>query len=133
MVDASVTLAWFFEDERDHHHDALLERTAWEPVVVPAHWWLEVVNGARIGERRGRARPEDTAKLEERIALMDVQTEESNGPRTFSRVLPLARRYGLTLYDAAYVELAERRALPLATLDGDLASAARLMGVEVLP
>ncbi len=133
VVDASVALSWFFEDEQGGRTDALLERTAREPVVVPAHWWLELPNGALVGERRGRLRPEATAGIKERIALLDVQVEATSGVTTFARTLPLARTHRLTLYDAAYLELAERRGLPLATLDAKLAAAARAVGVEVLP
>lgn len=133
VVDASVALSWFFEDESSDDTDAVLERTAREPVVVPAHWFFELLNGALVGERRGRSGPEMAAGMKERIALMEVEVEAVDAAVAFARTLPLARAHRLTLYDAAYLELAERRGLPLATRDAKLAAAARALGMEVLP
>ncbi|WCT74782.1 type II toxin-antitoxin system VapC family toxin [Sphingomonas naphthae] len=132
VVDASMALAWHFADEAHGFADGVLERTLAEPIVVPRHWWLEVANGALMGERRGRSLPAQTARFEARLAMIDVETDEEGGGDIFARILPLARAHRLTVYDAVYLELAERRGLALATLDRDLGDAARAIGVEVL-
>lgn len=132
VVDASLALAWHFEDEGSEATDALLARTIGEPVVVPSHWLGEVANAALVGERRGRATIEQTARFRGRLAGIAVETDDAPRGHMFERILPLARAHGLTVYDALYLELAERRGLPLATLDRDLARAARQVGVTVL-
>jgi predicted nucleic acid-binding protein len=132
VVDASVALAWHFEDEASVVCDGLLVRTNEEAIAVPRHWHAEVANGILVAERRGRtslARSADfTAWLESR----DVIVDDVGSSEIFRAVLPLARAHRLTIYDALYLELAERRGLALATLDAQLADAARSVGVEVL-
>ena len=131
VVDASIALSWHFVDERTPAVMALLERTVEEAVVVPAHWLAEVANGALAGERRGRATVAQTRGLVERIGTMIVESDSLSGEEIFERILPLARAHRLTVYDAIYLELAERRGLPLATRDSDLAAAAQSVGVEL--
>ncbi|MFW2830931.1 type II toxin-antitoxin system VapC family toxin [Sphingomonas sp. ID0503] len=130
VIDASLTLAWYFDDERAE--ETLLGRAVEDGVVVPAHWWLEIANGALMGERGQRARVADIAKLDALVGLMSVETDSPIGEDVFARVVPLARAHRLTIYDALYLELAERRGLALATLDKELAHAARSVGVELL-
>ena len=96
---------------------------------MPSLWWLEVRNGLLIGERRGRLTQHDTAFFLRRasgLALTVDQAPDETG------VLTLARRHRLTVYDAAYLDLALRESLPLATLDKELATAARAEGVALI-
>lgn len=134
IVDASMTLAWHFDDEVTEQTEAVLARTLTETIVVPGHWFLEVANGALIGERRKRATSVQTARFRERLTLLDVEVDnqEVAGSFALDRILPLARAIGLTIYDALYLELAERRGLPLATLDNSLRTAAEAAGVRIL-
>lgn len=131
VADASIVLSWHFVDERTPAAMALLDRTVEEAIVAPAHWLAEVANGALAGERRGRATAAQTSNLIERIGTMIVESDSLGGEDIFGRILPLARAHRLMVYDAIYLELAERRGLPLATRDADLAVAARSAGVEV--
>ena len=99
---------------------------------MPSHWMLEVANGALMGERRKRAKASDTDTFAARLSLIDIVVDDVTAQDAFLRILPLARNFHLTVYDALYLELAERRRLPLATLDVALAAAGRLIGIEIL-
>lgn len=125
MLDASVTLAWALAGEV-HAEDAraLLHRVAEEAAMVPALWRLEVGNGLLMGERRGRIRPERVDAVWRRLDELPIEIDAETNARAWNGTAALARRHGLTLYDAAYLELATRRGLPLATFDGQLARAA---------
>jgi predicted nucleic acid-binding protein len=132
VIDASMVLSWHFLDERTPAAMAVLDRTVEEAVLVPAHWLAEVANGALAGERRGRATAAQSSSLIERLDTMMLESDALGSEEAFDRILPLARAHRLTVYDAIYLELAERRGLPLATRDADLAAAARSVGVEVI-
>lgn len=126
VMDASSALAWCFPDEEGSSPPPEFA------VVVPALWALEVANGLLAAERRGRI-PRETATalipaLEDGLAV-EIDTEAD----VFRSVLPLAREYGLSVYDATYLELALRRFLPLLTLDRRLQEAASAAGVDVHP
>ena len=132
VLDASMMLSWHFADELTEGRLAVADRTIEELVVVPSHWLAEVANGVLIGERRGRSLPAQTTVLLEKIKQMEIEVDDIGGADPFFRLLPLARAHRLTVYDAGYLELAERRGLPIATLDVELAQAARTVGLEVL-
>ena len=128
VVDASIVVAWAF-DEVNAAASGARERMRREAAVAPALWWFEVRNALVQGERRGRFTELRTARFLRNISRLAITID-----RTPSEpgVLPLARRHRLTVYDAAYLELALREALPLATLDETLASAARAEGVSLV-
>lgn len=130
-LDASMMLSWYFEDERELTGH-LLQRIGEEGAIVPAHWLAEVTNGLLIGERRNRASPARVPLLMELLEIVAPEVDHEGAVATVERILPLARAHRLTVYDAIYLELAERHGLPLATLDNDLVIAARSVGVEVL-
>lgn len=131
IIDASVMLRWYFEDEQDPTED-ILRRLSIEDLVVPAHWPSELANGIVIGERRGRSAVAHVDRLMRLLEELQIEVDEEGAAAALVRILPLARAHGLTVYDAIYLELAERRGLPLATYDGPLAQAAASIGVEVL-
>lgn len=131
VVDASTALAWCFPDESSDYADGVLIALEGRTILVPALWNLEIANAILAGERNNRLRQPEIrrfAALLEGLSL--VQDQQSVGER-LSNVLPLARKYGLSAYDAAYLELSIRRCAPLATLDGKLLGAARQAGVEL--
>jgi predicted nucleic acid-binding protein len=133
VVDASIVLTWCFEDEVTADTEAIGTRVDSEGAVVPHLWRLEIANALLLAERRGRL---DRAKLEQRLELLaalPISTDADTDIHAWADTLLLARAQRLTLYDAAYLELAIRRNLELATLDRDLQRAARKMGVAVLP
>ncbi len=129
VVDASVAACWFMPDERHPIADAAYRRIAHDPAVAPVLWWYELRNMLIVNERRGRL---DAAKTACVLRLLrglpvgiDADVEEE-------ALLQLARRHRLTVYDAAYLELAVRRGHPLATLDAALSIAARAESVHLI-
>lgn len=132
IIDASVALSWLFADEFSPASEDLLERSANMGVVVPAHWPLELANGALMGERRKRVKPAETARWMLQIGALEAQLDPDTGRNALGQLLPVARAHGLTLYDAAYLELGVRCGSPLATFDKRLAKAARNLDLVVL-
>ena len=132
VLDASVALSWCFKNEATADGDRVLERLAAEAASVPTIWHLEIANVLALGERRGRITP---ARSSEFIALLEtlaIFIDEETPSRALGRVLDLARAERLTAYDAAYLELAMRLGIPLASKDADLCNAAERLGVSVL-
>ncbi len=133
VVDASAALAWCFEDEASSWSDGLLERLRQgDQIVVPAHWPTEISNGLLVAQRRKRIKTGQAALFWEELAHLPVETEPALTAVQAKTVLALSEKHGLTVYDAAYLELAQRRTLPLGTLDTDLRKAAHVEGVVVL-
>jgi len=133
VVDASVTLAWCFEDEATVWTDGLLDRlSAGDRIAVPAHWPTEVSNGLLMAFRRQRIPPNRPEMFWDELAALPIAVEPALSPSQAKAALDLCRQYGLTVYDAAYLELAGRKGLPLATLDSALMSAAQPAGVSLV-
>lgn len=134
VLDCSVTMAWFFLGEATPATDALLDQlNLGGHAVVAQHWPLEVGNTLLMGERRKRSTPADSAHFLGILGALAIETDKETGANATSATLALARSHGLTLYDGAYLELAMRRKLPLATLDKELRAAAKKVGVKCLP
>jgi predicted nucleic acid-binding protein len=131
VLDASVALAWAFPDESSEYADAVLVGLKGETILVPSLWAIEVTNVLAVGERRKRLRE---AEIRRFLALLEglpiVQDVQSPGD-AIQGILPLAQEYGLSAYDAAYLELAVRKGASVATLDTDLRKAAREAGIPV--
>lgn len=133
VLDSSVTLTWFFPDESSEQTDALLDNiSSGAKAVVPGHWFLEVTNVLVCAERK-RTTPAKTSAFLEWLLTLKIEQDNETSTRAPREVLSLARAHGLTTYDAAYLELAMRRGLPLATLDRDLRIAATKSGVMIIP
>ena len=132
VIDSSLTLTWFFEDERTTTTMALLDRVQQSGAVAPPLWRLEVANALQVGVRRGRI---DTtyrdASLQD-LSALDIAIDADGEDFAWTTTLRLADRFGLTMYEAAYLELAQRVSLPLATLDRALRAAASGLGVTLL-
>jgi predicted nucleic acid-binding protein len=131
VLDGSVALAWCFSDEADPYADAVARKLPDMGAVVPAIWHLEVANAMLVGERRGRCDHADTSSWTAFLASLTIEVDEPSGPRVFTDVVALARAHKLSAYDAAYLELALRRGLPLASLDKPLKAAAASVGVAL--
>src|SRR5215831_6604401 len=121
VLDASVASSWAFSDENQPHADLVLSRMHSDEAVVPALWWFEIRNTLIVNERRKRISKADTTQFLERLSRLSIRLDRIPNE---AEVLRLARTHRLSVYDAAYLELAERELLPLATLDSDLAKAA---------
>ena len=129
VLDGSVVFAWHFADEQDDYADAVAAALPTTPAVVPSLWRLEVANTLVVGERRGRSTEAQAAALLADLSALDIRIDAETDRHAWTETLRLARAHGLTAYDAAYLELAVRLGLPLATLDGKLAAAAQAVGV----
>jgi predicted nucleic acid-binding protein len=131
VLDASATMAWCFSGERTAQSEALRDRVGRSGAVVPAHWSIEIENTLRAGERRGRTTALDIQGFIRliRAAPLEIDVRPLSD---FGNLAHFARALSLSVYDAAYVELAQRRGLPLATLDGNMRRAAAQLAVEVL-
>jgi predicted nucleic acid-binding protein len=132
VLDASIALAWCFADEATPATDALLDRLADEEAVAPALWRLEVADALARSERRGRLSPAGLTRSVTLLQRLAVAVDLAGSDRAFREVLDLARRERLTVYDAAYVELALRLGLPLASMDAQLRNAAAGLGLALL-
>lgn len=129
VLDASVAACWFFSDETHAVASQSWLLIHQDDALVPAHWWFEIRNTMLIGERRERSTERHTGFALDRLARMTIR----HAPVPLDvDVLALARRHHLTFYDAAYLELAQREGLPLATLDRALSEAARSENVRLI-
>ena len=123
VLDCSVTMAWCFEDEADRYSDGVLAALSRNAVIVPGLWPLEVANVLLVSERRGRLGSEDARRFLKHLAGLPI-TVDATVPDA-SEILALGRTHNLSAYDAAYLHLAIRERLPLATRDRTLRAAAR--------
>jgi predicted nucleic acid-binding protein len=132
VLDASLTMTWYFEDEATPATEDLLDTVAETGAVVPPLWRLEVANGFQSAIRRKRIdvtyRDASIADLGKLPIIVDPDTDA----HIWTTTLRLSDRYGLTIYDACYLELAQRRNLPLATLDQELRAAGHALGLSLL-
>jgi len=132
VIDASVALAWCFPDEASLYADGVLSTLNGHDVLVPAVWSLEMANAILVGERRKRLGQPEILRFLALLEGLSIHQDDQAASASVRNVLPLARRFGLSAYDAAYLELAVRYNAPLATLDGDLQKAAKRMGIQIL-
>jgi len=132
VLDCSMAMAWLFHDEATPKTSALLNRLATETTLVPAWWFIEVTNVLAIAERRGCITPAQSDAFIADLGKLAFERDDEAPGRAFAHLLPLCRSHRLTSYDAAYVDLAIRRRLPLATLDDDLRKTARKLSIGVL-
>jgi len=131
VVDASITLAWCFADESSDTTDGVLRRLLTEGGVAPGHWPMEVSNGLRFGERRGRIDEARWSVARSLLTDLPVDIVQVDVAAALD-VVDLARRHDLTVYDAVYMDLAASRGLALATADRRLAAACRAAGVALI-
>ena len=132
VLDSSVTLAWIYSDESTLPVKTVFERVTSTGAWVPGLWRLEVANVLEMAVRRGRVPSSfrDTTLAD--LALLEIRTDPDTNQHAWGATVQLAKRHRLTVYDAAYLELALRRGLALATLDEELRAASVTEGVELL-
>jgi predicted nucleic acid-binding protein len=133
VIDASVALTWCFDDEASPATDALLDQVKTEGAIVPSLWHLELANVLVQAERRGRTIKGGIVARLELFARLPIAIDSETGGRAWRETLAVARAEQLTTYDAAYLELAMRSGLPLATKDAALIGAAKRVGVVTVP
>ena len=129
VLDASITLCWAFADEEHPVATAALDQVQHGEARVPGLWWFEVRNALVVNERRGRLTEAGTSSFLRNLAQLAIHVDRAPIEVV---LLTLARQHRLTVYDAAYLELAQRDGLALATLDTALRQAAAAVGVPLL-
>jgi predicted nucleic acid-binding protein len=129
VLDCSVTMAWCFDDEATSYTDSVRDCLTDMRAVVPSIWSLEAANATIMGERRKRLDEARSRRFFVLLEALPIILDEETGSRAFGETVTLARNYQLSVYDASYLELAMRRGLPLACLDGKMRTAAGAAGV----
>jgi predicted nucleic acid-binding protein len=129
ILDCSVTMAWYFKDEANAYAKAVRRSLSAAVAVVPALWPLEVANILVLGERRQRSTEAEASQWLRYLQMLPIHVDDETAARAWSDILHVARSYDLSAYDASYLELAIRLALPLASLDDKLKATAASAGV----
>jgi predicted nucleic acid-binding protein len=132
VLDSSITLAWLFPDELTPAVTSVLDRVGKSGGWAPSLWWLEVANSLQMGVRRKRITAGFRDATLEDLKLLPIRLDPETAQHAWSSTLQLAVAHKLSVYDAAYLELARRLVLPLATLDEELRAAAKRMGITLL-
>ena len=132
VLDSSATLAWIYGDETTEAIRRVFDAIAENGAVVPALWRLEVANSLRTAVRKRRIEPDFRRAALADLALLDITTDQQTDSYAWTETLNLTDAFRITVYDAAYLELARRRNLPLATLDQELRTAAAAIGVVLM-
>jgi predicted nucleic acid-binding protein len=132
VIDCSVAAAWLLPRERNEATDRILTRVTEDGALVPGIWRIEIANVLLMAERRKRIGAADRASALESLMGLAIEVDPETSALAWSGLVPLAARFRLTAYDAAYLELAHRAALPLATLDANLRAAAAGLGVALI-
>ena len=131
VVDASITLAWCFDDETSERADAILPRLIEEGGIAPAHWPIEVANALRSAAQSGRADDRTLRRADEIVRELPIEVRPVEVSTALGLIRP-ALEHHLTVYDEAYLDLADSLGLAVATLDERLASACRNVGVPLI-
>jgi len=129
VLDASIAAAWFLPDEKNDAADALMDELKSTIVFVPSLFWFEIRNLFLMAERRERLVIEEVSLLMKQLRRFPLRDFDTVNDDT---VFDLARRNGLSAYDASYLALARQMQLPLATADRKLINAARQENIVVL-
>jgi predicted nucleic acid-binding protein len=133
VVDCSVTMAWCFEDEKNPYADAILRALDDTDALVPSIWPFEVANVLALSERAGRLDVARSAWFIRFLGDLPIRVDDCSPSGAFGETLALARAHNLTVYDAAYLDVALRSGVGLATQDNALRAAALRLGVAFTP
>jgi predicted nucleic acid-binding protein len=131
VLDNSVVMAWFFEDEVSEYADAVLQSLEDAEAVVPAIWPLEVGNVLLVAERRRRIKKADAVRFLDLLGGLPITVQQESPERMLGDIVALARECHLSTYDASYLDLAMRTGIPFATQDAALLKASRKCGVSI--
>jgi predicted nucleic acid-binding protein len=132
VLDGSATVAWLIPDERTAASQRVLDQVGDNGAIVPMLWRLEIGNALLLAVRRKRMSKPDRAEALSKLSDLPIEIDTETFIHAWASTLALADRFNLTLYDACYLELAQRRGLPLATLDKDLRKAAKALDIPLL-
>ncbi len=133
VLDSSVALAWVLPDATNPTLDHLCDRLINDVTLVPPVWPLEIGNVLLVAVKRGRLTTKDVSHLITELRALPLEIDAASTERALEETLALAKKYDLTTYDASYLELAQRRDMPLATLDTKLRKACLSAKIMLLP
>jgi predicted nucleic acid-binding protein len=131
VIDSSIGFSWIYPAQASRSTESLLQQLdAGANVVVPELWFLEIANGLLVLQRRKKLSAGERKEALNTLVALNLIVDDESGKRAFDSISELAEKHSLTVYDAAYLELAIRRNLPLASRDESLLRAARSAGVR---
>jgi predicted nucleic acid-binding protein len=130
VLDSSIALSWFFADEGGAFAKGVANSMATARAIAPSIWPLEVANAVLVGERRRRSTPGQASTWLAFMRVLPIVIDDETRSHAWGTTLDLGREHALSAYDAAYLELAIRKNLPIATLDNVLKGAAKKLGVR---
>lgn len=131
VLDCSVTMAWCFEDESNAMSDKILASLKESKAMVPSIWPLEVINVLRVGERKKRLSASQSNTFINLLRGLPIEVDMNPIDLPNQSILEISREYSISAYDAAYLELALRKNLPLVSFDKILCEAAKNAGIEI--
>lgn len=131
VVDCSFVMTWFFEDEQEELAEKVLDQLSSFALLVPQIWLLEVINTLVVAERRKRTDSLKSQQFLQALEKFPIQTVPLTNTSESLNVFAFAREHKLSAYDACYLELAQRKSVPVASFDKSLISAAKRLGLEV--
>jgi predicted nucleic acid-binding protein len=131
VLDASVAMAWALPDEASAYSDLMLERLVAGKAWVPNLWPYELANGLLMAQKRSRITAAQRVAFVEQVLKLPIEVDHPSTRAVLETLALLAEQYGLTAYDAAYLDLALRKGTPLITQDKALMLAAERAGVEI--
>ena len=131
-MDSSATIAWFIPDERAAEGEQLLDLVTEEGAIVPNLWPLEIANALLVAVRRERVSRAHCEHALTVLSRLPIEIDVETTAQAWGPILELAAHFGLSVYDACYLELAQRRELPLASLDRKLRVAGRALGLTLV-
>lgn len=131
VLDCSITMAWCFEDEANDYTEDILESLKDSNALVPTIWPLEVANVLLIAKKNKRINEVQVASFIDALTALPIIVDLTSSSRAMHSTFVLANKTGLTIYDAAYLEIAIREKIPLLTLDKGLLKAAKMMNIPV--
>ena len=132
VVDNSIVMSWCFADEKNDYADDTLNKLKHNSAIVPAIWQLEVINVLLVAKRQQRITQSDTAHFLALLNRLPITVEPVIYDSTMEKILAIGRSHQLSSYDSAYLELAMRHGIPIATLDSRLSIAAQTVAVPLL-
>ena len=132
VLDNSIVMSWFFEDECSLQSEKILQRLKTQRAIVPSLWAYELSNALFISENKRKLATNDSKQFIDLLSKLPIFIE-SNEPFQFAnRVLPICRKYAVTAYDAAYLDLADIKRIPIATFDKKMRATAKKMKIETI-
>ena len=131
VIDCSVSASWCLKDEGNERAERVLDLLTEGEALVPSLWLIEMTNALVVAERKGRISDADATRSIELIQSLPIHVDPF-GELNLHVIRMLAKEYGLTAYDACYLELAQRTGSAIATLDQSLLAAAKKCGIPVI-